>query len=100
MQMITDKQYAVELLDRLDPGQLAAVVHLLKVMTDPLSRKLANAPFDDEPFTEEERQAVAEAVEWLKHNEPIPMEDVLADFGLTMEDFRKMADEPLPPEFN
>ena len=94
MQTITDKQYVVELLDRLDAGQLAAVVHLLKVMADPLSRKLANAPPEDEEISHEEEQAVAEAREWLKHNKPIPMEDVLADFGLTMEDFHKMAEAP------
>jgi hypothetical protein len=100
MQAITDKQYAVELLDQLDASQLAAVVHLLKVMTDPLSRKLANAPFEDEEIDREEEQAVAEAKEWLKHNKPIPMEDVLADFGLTMKDFRNMAEEPLPKPSN
>ena len=98
MQTITNKQYAVELLDRLDPGQLAAVVHLLKVMADPLSRKPANAPFEDEEISDEEEQAVAEAKEWLKHNKPIPMADVLADFGLTMDDFRRMAEEPLQSE--
>ena len=96
MQTITDKQYAVELLERLDPDQLAAVLQLLKVMADPLSRKLANAPPEDEEISHEEEQAVAEAREWLKHNKPIPMEEVLADFGLTMQDFRQMAEESLP----
>ena len=64
-------------------------------MLDPLSRKLALAPFDDEPFTGEDRQAVAEADEWSKHNEPIPLENTLADFGLTMADWESMAKTPL-----
>ena len=64
--------------------------------TDPLSRKLARAPIDDEPFTEEDRQSVAEADTWLKHNEPISLEEVLADLGLTMEDWEKIGKTPLP----
>ncbi len=59
-------------------------------MLDPLSRKLAEALFDDEPFTEDDRRAVAEAHEWRKHNTPIPLEDVLADYGLTMSDWEVM----------
>ena len=45
-----------------------------------------------------ERKAVAEADEWLKHNQPIPHEEVLAEFGLKMNDWEKMAEEPLPEE--
>ena len=77
------------MLDRLAPDQLAAVVNLLQVMTlDPVARAIANAPIDDEPESEQERRAVAEADEWLKQNRPIPFEEVLADFGLTVEDVR------------
>jgi hypothetical protein len=86
---MSHKQQARELLDRLAPDQLAAVVNLLQVMTlAPVARAIANAPIDDEPESEQERQAVAEADEWLKHNRPIPFEEVLADFGLTIEDVR------------
>jgi hypothetical protein len=46
MDVAIDKQYAHELLDQLDRGQLAAVVHLLEVMADPVARSLANAPVD------------------------------------------------------
>ena len=37
-------------------------------------------------FSNAERQAIAEADEWLRHNQPIPYEEVLAEFGLTMDD--------------
>ena len=87
-----EKRQAHELIERLTPGQVSAVVGLLEAMLDPVSRQLAAAPLDDEPETEEERQAVAEATEWLKHNKPIPFEDVLADFGLTLEDVKKHQD--------
>ncbi len=64
-------------------------------MLDLLVRKLALAPIDDEPFTEEDRQAIAEADEWSKHNAPIPTEEVLADFGLNLADWEAMAKTPL-----
>jgi len=63
-------------------------------MLDPIDRKLALAPLDDEPETEEERQAAAKAVESLDHNGGVPMEVVLADFGLTMDDFQRMGHQP------
>jgi hypothetical protein len=86
------------LIDQLPPGQLSAVETLLESMLDPLSRKLALAPVDDEPFTDQERQAVAEAVEWSRHNAVVPLEDVLGDLGLTMADWEAMGKVPLPDE--
>ena len=86
--MSDTRQHVHELIDRLPAPQLSAVAKLLETMLDPVARALANAPIDDEPVTEEERRAVAEADEWLRHNEPIPFEKVLADFGLTLEDVK------------
>ena len=83
-----EKQQAHELIERLAPSQVSAVVGLLQTMLDPVARAIANAPIDDEPITEEERQAVAEAKEWLRHHPGIPFEEVLADFGLTREDLK------------
>ena len=82
------------LLDFLPPGKLSAVRELLAAMVDPLQRALALTPLEDEEITEEEERAVAEAREWRKHNKPIPMEEILADFGLTAADFEKMAGDP------
>jgi hypothetical protein len=88
-----EKQHAHELVERLDASQLPTAVRFLEFMLlDPVARAIATAPFDDEPVTEAERQAVAEADEWLKHNKPIPFEDVLADFGLTVEDLKNRKD--------
>ena len=64
-------------------------------MLDLLSRKLALAPLDDEPYTDEDRQAVADADEWLAHHDPIPIENVLSEFGLTMSDWEVMRNTPL-----
>ena len=84
------KEHAHQLLDRLGPGQLAAVVQLLETMISPDE--------DRDTLSNAERKAVAEADEWLKHNQPIPHEEVLADLGLTMADWEQMTQEPLPDE--
>jgi hypothetical protein len=80
------KQQAQELIDRMAPGQVSAVVGLLVAMLDPVSVALANAPYDDEPISAEEEKSLAEAREWLQHNEPIPHEQVLAELGITQEE--------------
>ena len=41
-----------------------------------------------------EAKAIAEADEWSKHNDPVPHEQVLAEFGLSMADWEKMSREP------
>ena len=98
--MNADKEHAQQLLNQLGPDQIAALVHVMEVMLDPISRNLASMPLEDEEISEEEERAVAEAREWLKHNKPIPHEEVLAEFGLTMADFERMGRTPLPEEQN
>ena len=90
--MATDRQHAHELIEQLPPSQLSALVGLLETMVDPVSRKLAAAPVDDEAEAQEERLAAEKAEGWLREREGrgIPHEEVLRDFGLTMEDFEPM----------
>jgi hypothetical protein len=90
--MSDTRQHAHELIDRMPETQLSALVGLLETIVTP--------PFEDEEISDEEERAVAEAREWLKHNNPIPHEEVLAEFGLTMEDFERMGRTPLPSEEN
>lgn len=92
-----EKQHAHELIERLAPGQISAVVRLLEVIADPVARSLANAPVDDEPISEEEVRAVEASKEWLKNHAPIPQEEVLAEFGLSLEEFERMGRTPLDP---
>ena len=80
--MALNKQHAHQLLDQLDGGQLAAVVQLLEVMTDPVTRSLANAPVDDEPISDEEAAALDEAHAAIARGEGIPHEEILREFGL------------------
>jgi hypothetical protein len=85
------KEQAHELIDRMAPSQVSAVVVLLETMLDPVSRAIANAPFDDEPESEEERQAVAASKAWMAQHpgQGIPHEDILAEFGLSSEDLKR-----------
>ncbi len=95
-----ERQQAHTYLDHLPDTQLSAVRVLLEVMLGPFSVALANAPIDDEPTTEEEERELEEARQWLKHNPGIPMEVILADYGLTMADFERMGQTPLASEIN
>jgi hypothetical protein len=98
LDFVQERQRAHAYLDRLPAEQLSAVRGLLETMLNPASRALANAPIEDEPVSAEEERAADGAREWLKHKRPIPHQEVLADFGLTMEDFEKMGLSPLPPD--
>src|SRR5512138_492208 len=84
--MSDTRQRAHQLLDQLDPSQFAAVVHLLEIMVPPEE--------DRDTLSPTEAKAVAEADEWSKHNEAIPHEQMLAEFGLTLADWEKMSREP------
>lgn len=88
MAMMTTREHAHELIEPLAPPQMNALIQFLEAMLDPVSRAIANAPEDDEPETKEERQAVAKAKDWLVHHPGIPLEEVLSDFDLTINDVK------------
>jgi len=83
--MSDTRQHVHELIDRLPPAQLATVAALLQAMLHSGS----------EQISEEEERAVAEAKQWLCDHggRGIPHEEVLADFGLTPEEFRRMGEK-------
>ena len=67
------------MLDQLDPGQFAAVSHLLEVMADPVARAVAAARADDEPVTDEDRRRVRDGRTWFAdRGRGISMEEVIA----------------------
>lgn len=77
-----DRVHAHELLDRVPADQVAAAVRFLEFLIwDPVARAADLAPPDDEPITEADRQRL------LSGGSSIPMEEVLAEFGLKLEDF-------------
>ena len=86
-----EREQAHAMLDRLPPAELGAVRSLLEVMVD-------DDDEDDEEISEEDRVAIQAGLDSLNKNGGIPMEDVLADFGLTMADFKRWLTHrnPLP----
>jgi hypothetical protein len=75
--MSDTRQHVHELIDQLPPAKLNAVAGLLEVMIQ-----------DDEPVTDEDRQRFREGRDWFaQHGKGIPIEEVLAEFGLKPEDF-------------
>ena len=67
----------------------SAVVQLLEVMIH--DEDLID---DGDTLRPAEAKAIAEADEWSKHNDPIPHEQVLAEFGLSVAEWEKMSGEP------
>jgi hypothetical protein len=82
--MNDSRQHAHQLIDQLPEPQISALVGLLETIVDPVAAALRNAPIDDEPETEEERRAVAEARDWLARNggKGIPHEEAMQRLGL------------------
>jgi hypothetical protein len=79
-----EKQHAHELIDRLDPAQISAVVPLLQFMLlDPVSRSLAAAPEEEEAISPEEAAALDQARGSLDRGEGVSHEDILREFGLS-----------------
>jgi hypothetical protein len=78
--MSDTRQHAHELIDGLPEAQISAAVGFLQSIVDPA--------FEDEEISEEEEAAVARSKEWFEHNEGIPVEQVVADLGFTMDPAR------------
>ncbi len=80
--MADTKEHAHELIERLAPRQVTAVVGLLEAMLDPISRTIANAPVEEEELTPETAAALERARASLARGEGIPHEEILREFGV------------------
>ena len=81
----TKREALHRLADELPEDELHAAERYLQFLRekgDPLLRALMNAPYDDEPETKEERQAVAEARAEADRGELIPHEEVKRRWGI------------------
>jgi hypothetical protein len=84
-----DKQQAHELIERLQASQISTAVRFLEFMLlDPAARAVATSPPDDEPVTDQDRRRLHDGQAWFaqRGGKGIPMEDVLAEFGLKPDD--------------
>ena len=77
-----ENQQAHRLIDSLGPEQLSAVGRLLEVMSDPVSRSLANAALEGEEITPETAAELDQARASLERGEGIPHDQILREFGL------------------
>ena len=76
---------------------MPAAVGMLERLLDPVAHTLASAPYDDEPVSAEEARQVEAAKASLARGEGIPNEQVLGEFGLTVEYFERMGRTTLKP---
>ena len=80
---MTIKDELHRLVDELPQKELHGAkrfLEYLRNMGDPVLRALSEAPEDDEPETQEEKAAVAEAYEDFKAGRLIPLDDVKREF--------------------
>lgn len=81
-----ERRRAHELLDQLPPAKLSAVRSLLEVMVE------EDTP---EELTPDDHAAIQAGLDSLEKHAPVPMEVILADFGLTVAEFEQLPD-PAP----
>ncbi len=92
-----ERARAHELIERLAASQIETAVRFLEFMLlDPVARAVAMAPPDDEPVTDHDRQRFHDGQARFaeRGGRGIPMDDVLAEFGLRREDFPRSSDDP------
>lgn len=79
----TGKQRLHQLIDQLPTEQVTAALRYMHYRcADPVLLSLLNAPPDDEPYTDEQRQRDAEAGASIAAGDGISHEEVLREFGL------------------
>ena len=81
---MSDREHAHQLIDRMPEMQLSGLVQFLETIVDPVTTALRNAPIDDEPETDDEKAAVAEAHGWLQKNggKGVPHAEAMRRLGL------------------
>jgi predicted transcriptional regulator len=74
-----------DLVESLPSDDVPTALRVLEALTsssDPMPLALRDIPFDDEPETEEERAAVAEAYRDIEEGRGIPHDEVMRKYGL------------------
>ena len=81
---MSSREQAHQLIDRLPDSQVAALVGLLETIVDPVAAAVRNAPLDDELESDEEKQAVVEACDWLarRGGKGVPHDEAMRRLGL------------------
>ena len=77
---MTSREELHKLVDHIPDADIAAARKILRSLVDPVELSLLTAPLDDEPETEQEREAVEKALSDPRPD--VPMEEVLREYGL------------------
>lgn len=80
---MSSKDTLHHLVDTLPDSEIDEAERYLRALQtdDPVLRTLLTAPLDDEPETDEERAAVAEAYEDVRQGRLVSMEEIERQFG-------------------
>ena len=83
MDMSDVRKEVHEEIDRMTDEEVKGLKQFLATYPDQFEATHRNAPYDDEPFTEEDRRMLAEAEEWFEQNggKGIPNEEIIREFG-------------------
>jgi hypothetical protein len=79
--MANPKERAHELIDRLPPRKLSAVVGILEAMTDTLATSLANVEAEEEEITADTAASLDRARASLARGEGISHSEIMREFG-------------------
>ena len=83
------KRQIKDLIDGMPPAELLVIkrfVQYVRDMEDPFLRNLAEAPWDDEPLTDEDIAALAEAREEVKAGKLTSHDEVMRELGLRLDE--------------
>jgi hypothetical protein len=91
--LASDKDQAHELIDRLAPIQVSAIVNVLQAMLAPVAKAIATAPADDETESAEERSAVTKSKSWFQNEggAALTSEQVMSELGIDKKDLSSKA---------
>ena len=82
IELMTNREKLHRLVDELSEAEVAPTLRLVETQRhDPMLQALANAPEDDEPWTEEDEAAVAESREDLAAGRTLSHEEMLDRHG-------------------
>ena len=79
------KRQIKDLIDGMPPDELLVIkrfIQYVRDMEDPFLRNLAESPWDDEPLSDEDIAAIAEAEADIKAGRLIPAEEVYRELNI------------------
>ena len=79
------KRQIKDLIDGMPPEELLVIkrfIQYVRDMEDPFLRNMAEAPWDDEPLTDEDIAALEEGKEDVKAGRLVSHEEIMREFGL------------------